>query len=221
MRGQWYDWDSPHYTVANAKGIYNDLLTYFQTRPDKLFIAITAPPDVPSERAANARAFNYWLLTEWLREYPLDNVQVWDFYNVLSSKWRQLVYQRPGMGDGKPSSLPQRNDPVSLHRWHQHRGLSRRRQRRPPLTSGQPQGRGRVPAAAQYLVQPMEGQPGHAESHSQRHVRDPDADDNGDGDAVQHRHNVRTAAHSHTSAHPGCWLACDGLPARTAARCWL
>ena len=85
MRGQWYDWDSPHYTVANAKGIYNDLLTYFQTRPDKLFIAITAPPDVPPERAANARAFNYWLLTEWLREYPLDNVQVWDFYNVLSS----------------------------------------------------------------------------------------------------------------------------------------
>ena len=31
-------------TVANAKAIYNELLAYFSTRPDKLFIAITAPP---------------------------------------------------------------------------------------------------------------------------------------------------------------------------------
>jgi hypothetical protein len=31
-------------TVGNAKAIYNDLLTYFATRPDKLFVVITAGP---------------------------------------------------------------------------------------------------------------------------------------------------------------------------------
>jgi hypothetical protein len=31
-------------TVGNAKAIYNQLLKYFGTRKDKLFIAITAPP---------------------------------------------------------------------------------------------------------------------------------------------------------------------------------
>ena len=35
---------SEHHTVSNAKGIYNDLLEYFQTRQDKLFVVITAPP---------------------------------------------------------------------------------------------------------------------------------------------------------------------------------
>ena len=32
------------YTVANAKAVYNEILTYFATRPDKLFVVITAPP---------------------------------------------------------------------------------------------------------------------------------------------------------------------------------
>ena len=49
-------------TVANAKAVYNDILTYFATRQDKLFIVITAPPLMESEttdpiHAANARAF--------------------------------------------------------------------------------------------------------------------------------------------------------------------
>lgn len=38
--GSW----SEYHTVANAKGIYFDLLGYFKTRPDKLFIIVTAPP---------------------------------------------------------------------------------------------------------------------------------------------------------------------------------
>lgn len=80
---------SSDHTVGNAKGIYNDLLTYFSTRQDKLFIVITAPPLVASytnaENAANARAFNNWLVNDWLDGYPHSNVAVFDFYNVLTS----------------------------------------------------------------------------------------------------------------------------------------
>lgn len=73
-------------TVSNAKYIYNDLLNYFITRPDKLFIVITAPPVQDPTYAANARAFNNWLMQDWLMEnnYPYNNVAVFDFYNVLT-----------------------------------------------------------------------------------------------------------------------------------------
>ncbi len=81
-------WSEAH-TVANAKGVYIALLDYFATRPDKLFIAITAPPlheaSTSPEQAANTRAFNRWLVTDWLTDYPLPNVAVFDFYNVLTS----------------------------------------------------------------------------------------------------------------------------------------
>lgn len=80
---------SGHQTVGNAKGIYVDLLQVFAAHPDKLFIAITAPPlhedETTGEQAANARAFNRWLVEEWLADYPLANVAVFDFYNVLTS----------------------------------------------------------------------------------------------------------------------------------------
>ena len=86
------EWD---FTVSNAKAVYNNLLTYFQTRQDKLFIVITAPPqlqeeywDYPSsdipDRAANARAFNNWLVNDWLSGYPYKNVAVFDYFNVLT-----------------------------------------------------------------------------------------------------------------------------------------
>ena len=87
MRGAWAGDSS--YTVANAKGIYNDLLVYFATRQDKLFIVVTAPPLVQSATnatlAANARALNNWLVNDWLDAYPYANVAVFDFYNVLTS----------------------------------------------------------------------------------------------------------------------------------------
>ncbi len=82
------------YTISNAKAVYNNLLTYFKTRPDRLFIVITAPPQnqndydpgdqTSSERAANARAFNNWLVNEWLKGYSYTNVAVFDYYNVLT-----------------------------------------------------------------------------------------------------------------------------------------
>ncbi|MBU1752116.1 MAG: hypothetical protein KKA73_30925, partial [Chloroflexi bacterium] len=82
LRGQ--DSWSEYHTVGNAKGIYNDLLAYFATRQDRLFIVITAPPLTDSTYAANARAFNTWLVNDWLASYTHHNVAVFDFYNVLS-----------------------------------------------------------------------------------------------------------------------------------------
>ena len=82
-------------TVANAKAIYINLLSYFVTRPDKLFVVITAPPlaegdyfqgnQTASERSVNARAFNNWLMNDWLVDYPFRNVALFDYYNVLTS----------------------------------------------------------------------------------------------------------------------------------------
>lgn len=87
LRGQ--DSASEYQTVGNAKGIYNDLLAYFATRRDKLFIVITAPPQTANEtddsHAANARALNNWLVNDWLTSYPYKNVAVFDFYTGLTS----------------------------------------------------------------------------------------------------------------------------------------
>lgn len=80
---------SENHAVANAKGIYNDLLTYFRTRQDKLFVVVTAPPletgSTDAAQAANARALNRWLTEKWLNDYPYNNVVVFDFYTVLTS----------------------------------------------------------------------------------------------------------------------------------------
>jgi hypothetical protein len=78
-----------HLTVGNAKALYLDLLDSFAEHPDTLFVAITAPPllasDTDPAAAANARALNTWLVTDWLDDYPYTNVAVFDFYNVLTS----------------------------------------------------------------------------------------------------------------------------------------
>ncbi len=79
--------DYEELTVSGAKYVYNTILQYFATRPDKLFVVITAPPLSDATYADNARAFNQWLLNDWLSEnnYSLNNVFVFDFYNVLTS----------------------------------------------------------------------------------------------------------------------------------------
>ena len=83
LRGQ--DSGSKYHTVANAKGIYIDLLEYFKAHQEKLFVVITAPPLSNPTFSSNARAFNQWLMNEWLRDYPYNNVFVFDFYNVLTT----------------------------------------------------------------------------------------------------------------------------------------
>lgn len=84
LRGEDYGNPDTH-TVANAKGIYIDLLSYFATRPDKLFIVIAAPPLSDATYSSNARAFNNWLVNDWLTGYSQNNVYVFDFYNVLTT----------------------------------------------------------------------------------------------------------------------------------------
>lgn len=78
-------------SVGNIKRLYNDLLGFFATRPDKLFVVITAPPlfqgATNAENARSARAVNDWLYGEWLSSngYAQKNVAVFDFFNVLTS----------------------------------------------------------------------------------------------------------------------------------------
>ena len=73
--------------MANAKGIYRDLLPYFGAHPEKLFVAVVAPP-VASTDTPGGRALANWLVDHWLQDsgYTAGNVLVFDFYNVLSSK---------------------------------------------------------------------------------------------------------------------------------------
>ncbi|MBE0528084.1 MAG: hypothetical protein IH629_02630 [Thermoleophilia bacterium] len=73
-------------TVSSAKYTYNQLLGYFASRPDKLFIVITSPPMQSINKPGNVRAFSNWLVNDWLSEnvYPLNNVAVFDFYTVLT-----------------------------------------------------------------------------------------------------------------------------------------
>ena len=75
-------------TVGHAKYVYNEILDYFRQHPEKLFVVVTAPPLSSRNNAANARAFNLWLVNDWLAEndYPYNNVVVFDFYNVLTGK---------------------------------------------------------------------------------------------------------------------------------------
>ncbi|MRR12497.1 hypothetical protein EG835_08550, partial [bacterium] len=94
---------SEHHTVANAKGIYVALRDYFEARQDVLFVVVTAPPLVSGETdataAANARAFNDWLVTEWLTGYPGRNILVFDFFNVLTSNGGSTRTNDPGVND--------------------------------------------------------------------------------------------------------------------------
>jgi hypothetical protein len=101
------DSGSEFHTVAHAKGIYLDLLNYFATRPDKLFVVITAPPLSDSTYANNARAFNNWLVRDWLNGYPQSNVFVFDFYNVLTSN------------GGSPAVNDAQRQTGNHHRWWQ------------------------------------------------------------------------------------------------------
>ena len=77
-------------TVGNIKSIYIDLLEYFKTKQDKLFVLVVSPPlrkaDTDSGNAANARYLADWLVDPngWLKSYPYANVVAWDYFTVLT-----------------------------------------------------------------------------------------------------------------------------------------
>jgi len=93
---------SDYHTVSNAKGIYIDVLKYFETRQDKLFIVITAPPLSDSTYADNARSLNNWLARDWLSDYDYKNVAVFDFFDILGGKDNTLDFPTSS-GDDHPS----------------------------------------------------------------------------------------------------------------------
>ena len=77
--------DGPDMTVGGAKFVYNQILGYFRDHPEKLFIAVTPPPEISDEHAAQAESFSTWLTTRWLNGYSGTNVGVFDLHAVLSS----------------------------------------------------------------------------------------------------------------------------------------
>jgi chitodextrinase len=84
------------HTLPNLKAMFNEMVAYFRAHPDKMFVLVTPPPFGPAETespdfsnttyAANARAFNTWLVHEWLQnlDYADRNVYVFDFFNVVT-----------------------------------------------------------------------------------------------------------------------------------------
>lgn len=145
LRGQ--DAYSEYHTVANAKGIYNDLLAYFAAHTDKLFVVITAPPlrsaDTDAAHATNARAFNNWLINDWLSGYPYKNVAVYDFYNVLTSNGGSTNINDLGSVNG------------NHHRWWngaiQHQNTVDNNYSRYPTTDSHPSQAGNQKATAEFV----------------------------------------------------------------------
>lgn len=102
--------EGPDLTVENAKATYRALLPIFAAHPDRLFVAMTAPPMVfrperlgkllvkrligrPTLKDSGpwARDFNRWMADEergWLAGYPHRNVVVLDYYDVLTGHGR-------------------------------------------------------------------------------------------------------------------------------------
>jgi len=119
--------DSSRKTTANYKAAYRSLLKYLEQNPETLFMAVTAPPlakpapdrsfirmmlgrpDPADEIGKRARDFNNWLkniYSGWLKDYPLRNVVVFDYYDFLTfygaSNW--LRYPSVMGRDSHPSA---------------------------------------------------------------------------------------------------------------------
>ncbi|HQG31363.1 MAG TPA: hypothetical protein PLA83_05490 [Deltaproteobacteria bacterium] len=126
------DPDSPEKTAANYRAAYRSLLASFRKQPGTLFVVFTSPPlaapvrgIVPTlvqavrnllgrsgpadEAGLRIRAFNDWLKDEddgWLSEYELNNVVVFDYYDILTGHGRSnwSVYPTARGKDSHPSS---------------------------------------------------------------------------------------------------------------------
>jgi len=74
-------------SIDDEKALYNDLLNYFDGHTDKLFILITPPGEAVVSSYVLTKELCEWLVDEeigWLKDYPHNNVAVFDFYCVLS-----------------------------------------------------------------------------------------------------------------------------------------
>jgi len=107
-------------SVRQAMDAYDELLPIFEKYPNTLFIAVTAPPLVPPYETKNflkafakkllgryrdvpaigrrARYFNNWLKdikSGWLSNYPLKNVVVFDYYDILTKEGKSNWAEYP------------------------------------------------------------------------------------------------------------------------------
>ncbi len=76
------------YTESNVRVLYDTILVYLKANPEKMFIVLTAPPNRTTAHGARARAFNNWLVNNWLQDANWDNknVYVYDYFNVLTDE---------------------------------------------------------------------------------------------------------------------------------------
>ena len=109
------------------------MLEEFRKQPDVLFVCLTAPPLAPgrqtqplwrqlartvkrrlqgtqidlAESGRLAREFNNWLADTngWLADYPLKNVVVFDYYDILTDNGQSNLSRYPTWGgeDSHPS----------------------------------------------------------------------------------------------------------------------
>lgn len=108
----------PVRTTANYKALFGELKKEFIKYPKTLFVYLTAPPLVPesttSENGARARAFNSWLVNDFVPAYRqetgLSNFAVFDLFsaladsdNVLKGEYRQNIE-----GDSHPNTKASR-----------------------------------------------------------------------------------------------------------------
>jgi hypothetical protein len=120
----------PDLSVWNARAAYTALLGEFRKQPDVLFVCMTAPPLAPKRRPQPlwkvlakkilgretdfnarsgplARQFNNWLADTngWLKDYPLNNVVVFDLYDILTGYGQSdfSIFPTDGGYDSHPS----------------------------------------------------------------------------------------------------------------------
>ncbi len=125
--------EGPELTVWNAKASYTALLDEFKKHPEVLFVCVTAPalaqkppldPEPlwknlarkvmnkprpkPLANGPLARKFNNWLKSPdgWLKDYPENNVVVFDYYHILTKEGESnySMYTTGGGADSHPSS---------------------------------------------------------------------------------------------------------------------
>lgn len=68
--------------------------------------------DTTPEQAANASAFNRWLVNDWLSGYQYRNVAVFDFYNVLTSNGGSPQVNDLGRDEGSHHRYNESNDTI-------------------------------------------------------------------------------------------------------------
>lgn len=123
----------PDLTLSNARATLTALLDEFRKYPDVLFVYLTAPPLAPVEfpepawklvakkvlgkpnhaqefaaHAALARRFNNWVTGTdgWLKDYELENVVAFDFYNILTDNGKSNLLRFPTYTEAGIDSHP-------------------------------------------------------------------------------------------------------------------